>query len=97
MVAGFSVPAPTSVLNGCTIMQPRSVQYFVSASSASCMVSTTTTSGSVEIPGIGRASLFAAVRPPDRQAITIHHPPDGPADSEPGSTIVMVWRSGRVS
>lgn len=44
MVAGFSVPAPTSVLKGCTIMQPRSVQYFVNASNASCMVSTTKTS-----------------------------------------------------
>src|SRR5262245_56174040 len=40
MVAGLRVPAPTSVLNGCTIMQPRSVQYVVNASNASCMVST---------------------------------------------------------
>src|SRR6266498_558484 len=49
MVAGFRVPAPTSVLTGCTIMQPRSVQYLVKASNASCMVSTLTT---LNVPGL---------------------------------------------
>src|SRR4051812_28418987 len=77
MVAGFSVPAPTSVLNGCTIMQPRSVQYFVSAISASCMVSTTNlmpSSGG----GYRSRSLFA---PPGCYSMQDHQcagsPPDG--------------------
>ena len=39
IVAGFIVPAPTSVLKGCTIMQPRSVQNFCSVSRASWTVS----------------------------------------------------------
>src|SRR4051812_21113962 len=60
MVAGFSVPAPTSVLNGCTTMQPRSVQYFVSASSASCMVSTTNLKPSSG--GFSQRSLLALAR-----------------------------------
>ena len=38
MVAGLAVPAPTSVLNGWTIIAPRSVQNRCKVSSTSCMV-----------------------------------------------------------
>src|SRR5947207_12878275 len=39
-VAGFNVPAPTSVFIGCIARQPWAVQYAVSWARASCIVST---------------------------------------------------------